>query len=104
MKYEDLKDGQRVNVYIPAMSRFYKMDVNHRIGDELGGFTISNLGCRKNNLIDGHEYRAILRSQEDVDNFFYMQLEPVTGKEGDMSFKKADEHFAKNGLRWIFNQ
>lgn len=31
-----------------------------------------------------------------------MQKEAVTGKEGDLSFEKADAHFAKNGKRWIF--
>ena len=57
---------------------------------------------KKNNLIDGHEFLGIVRNQEDVDNFFYMQKEAVTGKEGDLSFEKADAHFAKNGKRWIF--
>jgi hypothetical protein len=102
MNYTDLKDGKKVNVYIPAMNRFYKMDVTFRAGDELGGFSISNYGSKKTNLIDGHEFLGIVRNQEDVDNFFYMQKEAVTGKEGDLSFEKADAHFAKNGKSWIF--
>lgn len=105
MNYKDLKDGQRVNVYIPAMNRFYKMDVTscEMADDGLGGFTISNYGARKNNLIDGsHEYLGSIRNQEDVDNFFYMQKEVVTGRGNDLSFVNAEAHYQKNGKRWIF--
>lgn len=101
MNYTDLKDGEKVNVYIPSMNRFYKMNVTFRDGDELGGFSISNNGT-KNNLIDGHEFLGIVRNQKDVENFFYMQKEPVTGKEGDLSFEKANAHFVKNNKSWIF--
>ena len=104
MKYPDLKDGKKVNVYIPTMKRFYRMNVTSRQGgdDGLGGFSISNYGSRRNNLIDGHEYLGIVRNQKDVDSFFYMQKQPVTGSEGDLSFDKAEEHFKKNKRSWIF--
>ncbi len=104
MKYSELKDGDRVNVYIPETGRFYKMDVTSRskADDGLGGFSISNYGSRKNNLIQGHEYLGVVRNQKDVDNFFYMQKEKVTGKEGDLSFKKAEDHFQKNKRNWIY--
>jgi hypothetical protein len=104
MKYEQLKDGKKVNVYIPSMNRFYRMDVTSReYGDDgLGGFSISNYDTGKRNRIDGHEYLGIVRNQKDVDAFFYMQKESVTGREGDLSFDKAEEHFKKNKRSWIF--
>lgn len=103
MKYTDLKDGDRVNVYIPATQSFYKMDVTQRHGCPLGGFSISNYGSRKNNLIDGsHSFLGVIRNQNDLDNFFYMQREPVTGMNGDESFKKAENHFLQNGKNWIY--
>lgn len=100
MEFEKLKDGQRVNVYIPAMKRFYKMKVTKTVN---GTFTISNYGSRKNNLIDGHEFLGEIKNQEDLDNFFYMQKEPVTGLNGDKSFSRADAQFKKNKRGWIYN-
>lgn len=105
MKYQDLKDDQKVNVYIPATNSFYKMEVTscEMADDGLGGFTISNFDTGKRNLIDrSHMYIASIRNQEDIDNFFYMQKEIVTGKEGDLSFQRAEAHYQKNGRRWIF--
>jgi hypothetical protein len=104
MNYTDLKHGQKVNVYIPAMKSFYKMDVATREfgNDKLGGFSITNYCTGKRNRIEGHEFLGIVRNQEDVDNFFYIQKEPFTSNEGDLSFEKADAHYVKNGKGWIF--
>lgn len=103
MNFKDLKDGQKVNVYIPAMKRFYKMDVTLRAGDADGSFSVSNYGAKKNNLIDStHEFLGVVKHQNDVDNFFYMQKEPVTGKASDTSFKKAELHYKKNKRSWIY--
>lgn len=98
MNYEDLKDGEKVNVYIPTMKRFYRLEVTKRIEMFGGGYAISNLSCPRSQLIDGHEYLGLVKNQSDIDNFFYMQKQKVT----DSSFEKAEEHFKKNRRSWIF--
>lgn len=95
MRYENLKDGKRVYVFIPLMQRFYLMDVTACID---GGFSISNYDTGKNNSIDGHEYLHVLNSQEDVDKFFYMFYGPMCPEATQL----AEQHYEKNGLSWIF--
>jgi hypothetical protein len=102
MKYEDLKDEQKVNVYIPAMNNFYNMEVN-AWNDEEGTFSVSNFGCKKRDKIQGHEVMFLLNNQKDVDDFFYMHK----GKNIKLSelaevTDLAIEHFNKNQRSWIF--
>ena len=94
MNYNELKDGQRVKMYVPEMNRFYTMDVTKRVDS---GFTISNFDTGKQNLIGGHEFHAIVNSQEDIDSFFF-----ITKKVTDESYQKGNDHFLKNKKAWIF--
>lgn len=97
MNYVDLKDGQRVYMYVPSMDTFYRMDVTLR-HDKTGSFVISNYDANKKGLIGGHFYLAVIQNQEDIDNFFYLQAGPVREKD----FDTAESHFKKNGKSWIF--
>jgi hypothetical protein len=99
MNYEDLKKAKKVEVYIPSMNNFYKMEV-HDQGD--GSFIVSNYGCAKRNKIGGHECSFIIRNQKDVDGFFYMHNESIKAAELGLVTEKAEEHFKKNNRRWIF--
>lgn len=101
MNFSELKDKQKVNVYIPVTRRFYKMEVtsctHHDDGN--GGFTISNYDTE---AIQGHTgYLYRLKDQEDLDNFFYVEkAEP--GKPNEESYKNGDQHYLKNNKGWIF--
>ena len=98
MNFQKLTDGQKVMVYIPALDQFFRMEVCKLIVHPKGGFSISNYGRRSSERIQGHEFLGRIHCQEDLDKFFY--IEP--GKVIEESFIKAKEHFAKNGLSWIF--
>jgi len=98
MNYKQLKDGKKVKVYIPAMNNFYTMEVH----GENGVFTVSNYGCAKRNKIGGHECAFLIKNQKDVDGFFYMHNGPIKSDELGLVTEKAEEHFKKNGRRWIF--
>jgi hypothetical protein len=95
MLFTNLKDGLQVQVFIPTLQRFYKMDVTAQVQ---GGFSICNYDTGKINLIQGHEFLRSVYNQEDVDNFFYMTDEPI----GPEATKLAEQHYEKNGLSWIF--
>ncbi|MES2487581.1 MAG: hypothetical protein V4581_16745 [Bacteroidota bacterium] len=96
MKYNELKDGMSVSVYIPACNTFYKMQVAKTVNES--EFSISNLCLSKHHRIEGHEYRATVKSQEDVDAFFYMHK----GKVDDIAHEMAQEHYKQNTRDWIF--
>lgn len=96
MKYNELKDGMVVKIYIPANKTFYKMQVTKTINEN--EFSISNICLKPHHRIEGHEYRATVKTQEDIDAFFYMHK----GKLDDQAFDLADEHFKRNGREWIF--
>ena len=100
MNYEDLQDGQKVNVYIPLMNNFYQMNVHK---DLEGSYTVSNYGSSMRNRIGGHEVAYVIRHQKDVDGFFYMHKEPIGfGEKLDEATQKAEAHFKKNNRNWIF--
>lgn len=94
MEYKDLKDGTTVQMYVPANKCFYSMNVTKRVD---GGFSISNLGKRNGALIGGHEHLSIIRSQDDMDNFFYL-----TEKITEDSFREGEEQYARNKKGWIY--
>jgi hypothetical protein len=98
MNYEQLKDGQKVRVYIPSMNNFYRMEVH----GEKGVFTITNYGSGKRNKIGGHECAFVIENQKDVDGFFNMHNGPIRSGELGLVTEKAETHFKKNGRRWIF--
>lgn len=100
MKYKDLKDGQKVEVYIPAMNNFYRMEITDYDGK--GAFLVSNYGCKKCDKIGGHETGFILNNQEDVDNFFYMHKGSIKQNELSCVTENAEEHYKLNKRRWIF--
>lgn len=100
MKYSDLKDDIRVYVFIPEINRFVRMEVTERVGDEKGGFTISNYDT--GDLIEGHSHLAIIRNQNDLDSFFYVHNGNLTVKNRDIVTQKAIDHFNKNGKNWIY--
>jgi len=99
MEFKDLKDGQKVMIYIPAMNNFYKMEVNEW---ENGAFNVGNYGCQKRNKIGGHEVAFIISNQKDVDGFFYMHKGTIKNDELGLVTEKAEQHFKKNNRRWIF--
>jgi len=91
MEYTDLKAGQTVQVFIPVMNAFYSFKVLDYGGE---GFLLDSV-----KKIDGHEYWRNISSQEQVDAFFYIHKGQIT----DEAFEKAEEHYKRNGLGWIFN-
>lgn len=101
MDYKDFKDGQKVNVFIPAMNNFYNMEISDYDGK--GAFLISNYGCKKRNKIGGHEAAFVLKDQNDVENFFYIHKGALKNSELEEVTKKAEEQYKRNNKSWIFN-
>lgn len=100
MNYSDLNNCEKVHMYVPAMKRFYRMRVTHITHSGLNEFNISNWGATRFQKIGGHEVMFTLRSQNDVDHFFY--ITPRQPKHED--FLKAEKQFQKNGREWIFHK
>lgn len=93
--FEKLKDGIKVHIYIPTLKAFHKMEVSNYAS---GGFSISNYCLGKNHRIQGHDYIALVGSQEDLEKFFFIECGKIT----EESYIKANRHFSRNQLGWIF--
>lgn len=91
------KQATKVMVFIPQFpDQFFEMELNKNV---LGNSVlISNLDDIYPTIF-GHKKCFLLRSQKDVDDFFYVTLKKDFTQD---DYAKGQEHFKKNAKKWIY--